>query len=473
MKTRSRESYPFPFFGQGSARADELAPLVVFGAKVPHAQMARLAARAPDSLQHGVRIGARWLWLQSDERYVIGDKAYKAVAAALERWILEVHREHPVALFFVPSEQGGGIRHGPWHDWSVAHYDDRVRALMTELRAGGDGEHAEWISRNFFAAGAMPTAHEVQQLADADPPDELGARHKRCVLIIRLLRRDGRKVLAHIGAFAELTFWACAATNEYLDNPEGFPAYVQQLLHACEDAHSPSELQELIVDVATRMLRNELPLAVALAFPAKSAPGAPTAPAVVAAQNLLIAYFQSGGPATPAAITNLLFTLGEPGCFDAARHGALLEKMLAVAEHDHALLDASLVENLIRALNNSGRGAESLRWIAIAEARKLDLGPEPYLNMTWGAYLSQDTDAMARAAAHIECLAEGDRVMSLAAAGVFDNTAALYVALGNKQRALECIALCKKHRYPAFAKMPQMSEYASLKDDPEFKRIFK
>ena len=65
---------------------------------------------------------------------------------------------------------------------------------------------------------------------------------------------------------------------------------------------------------------------------------------------------------------------------------------------------AAVLENVTRVLNNSGRGAESLPWIAMAEAHRVDLAPEPYLNMTWGALLSRTTDVMARATAHIERL---------------------------------------------------------------------
>jgi len=472
-KKDARRSYPFLFVGQGSARADELAPLVVFRSKVPRSASVRLAARAPAVLQRGVEIGSRWLRLHSDERYVAGDAAYRTVAAALERWILEVHQERAVALFFVPSEQAGSSKHGAWHAWSVARFDDLGRAVITQLRTDGEHDHAQWILRNFLASGAMPDAHDVRQFAVAEPLDDLGARNRRCVQIIRLMKRDGRKALDAVGPLAELAFWACAATSEYLTNPEAFPAHLQRLLRACKNIRPPRALQGLLSDTAARMLCNELPLAVAIAFPPKRARERPTAPTIAAAQKLLLAYFRSDAPRTRVAIGNLLFTFGEPGRFAVARHARLLEEILTAMKRDRALLDSDLIENVIRVLNNSGRGAEALSWIERAEAFGVDLGPEAYLNMTCGASLSRDAGTMAKAAAHIERMKKGNRARSLAAAGVFDNTAGLHVLLGNKPKAIEYIALCKKHGYAAFAQMPKMPEYASLEHDPGFKRLFR
>ncbi len=50
--------------------------------------------------------------------------------------------------------------------------------------------------------------------------------------------------------------------------------------------------------------------------------------------------------------------------------------------------------------------------------------------------------------------------------------ASRYVVLGAKQKALAYVALCKEHGYENFDEMPEMDDFAAIKDDPDFKKLF-
>ena len=96
-----------------------------------------------------------------------------------------------------------------------------------------------------------------------------------------------------------------------------------------------------------------------------------------------------------------------------------------------------------------------------------------YVGLTFGAYGSQDPTLMRRAVAHIERVMTTNQGLLVQNPAVFDNTAGLYVALGDKPKALEYVRLCKEHDYENFAAMPTMPDYAPIKDDPDFKKLFR
>ncbi len=279
--------HPFPYFGQGSALADELSPLVVFVSEVPAAELARVAATAPAPVRDSIQTGPRWLQLKGSDHYLADarrwvrdanlsgarsdDKAFTAIAEALERWILELHQTHPVALFFVDSMEEGSSTSGAWHAWSIEHYGDLVRPVVARLRADGARDHASWIATNFLKFGAVPGAEDLRAMADDDGPATIGNINRRCISIMHLTRTQGDGVLAELGPYAELGYWACAAVPELVSDPARFPAHLAALAQACPGKH-PDVLQQLLVDAATRLVADGFPLIVTLEhFPGRKA----------------------------------------------------------------------------------------------------------------------------------------------------------------------------------------------------------
>lgn len=92
--------------------------------------------------------------------------------------------------------------------------------------------------------------------------------------------------------------------------------------------------------------------------------------------------------------------------------------------------------------------------------------------MTFGAFTTHDPVLMQRAVEHVERAMIKKPAVLAQDPGLFDNTAGLYLQLGNKSKTLEYVKLCKEHNYVSFADMPTMSDYAAIKDDPDFLALF-
>lgn len=193
---------------------------------------------------------------------------------------------------------------------------------------------------------------------------------------------------------------------------------------------------------------------------------------VAGAQKLLLDYLRDGGLKTHDVLGNLFFTLGRLP-LPAAEHTALVDETLAAMAKKPELMRAALIENMCVVLNNLGRGAESLELCERAMADDVLLDGNCYIGFTYGAYASQDRAVMRRAIEHVERRMAENPEMLHESPAVFDNTAGIYVALGDVPKALEYVRLCKKYKYENFKAMPSMPEYASIKNDPEFKKLFR
>ena len=80
---------------------------------------------------------------------------------------------------------------------------------------------------------------------------------------------------------------------------------------------------------------------------------------------------------------------------------------------------------------------------------------------------------MERVASRVDQVRQEDIDELVESLATFDNLASMYVALGDKAKALRYVALCKEHDYENFGQMPAMDDYAAIKDDPDFKKLFR
>lgn len=276
--------YPFAYFGQGSARPirdkDGLVALVVFARPVSEAVAKAVAASAPSPIRCVVKAGKRWLWLESSDRLVADVKAWARASGmslasrsaalthldvALTSWICGVHASHPVGLFMVGSDG----RHGPWHAYSVGRYAELVRPLVDALRRDGEGAHADWIARSFLRASASMQAADLRGLAESDPNGQVGDIAKRCLLALPRVDAAGPTVLADAGPYAELGFWACASVHEYVPDLAAHAEHLIALARACPTKRRGA-VPQLLVRAAVSMMRDELPMLVRVARPARS-----------------------------------------------------------------------------------------------------------------------------------------------------------------------------------------------------------
>lgn len=189
------------------------------------------------------------------------------------------------------------------------------------------------------------------------------------------------------------------------------------------------------------------------------------------AQKLLL-KFLAKNPKTPKVLTNLFFTLQHKP-IAAAELTKLFDETIADMTKTPDLITPDLVGNMAIVLNNHGRGADSVKIFELAlEHKKWPHNP-CYVGMTYGAFQSNDPVLMKRAVEHVErAMAKKPHVLARDPA-VFDNTAGLFVKLGDKQKALACIQICKELNYVNFDAMPTMDDYASIKDDPDFIALFR
>jgi hypothetical protein len=185
----------------------------------------------------------------------------------------------------------------------------------------------------------------------------------------------------------------------------------------------------------------------------------------------IISKFLAKNPKSPKVLTNLFFTLQHHN-IAAAELTKLFDETIADMAKTPDLITPELVGNMAIVLNNHGRGADSVKIFELAmEHEKWPHAP-CYVGMTYGAFASGDTTLMQRAVDHVERALNKKPHVLAQDPSVFDNTAACFVKLGNKQMALNCIKICKDLEYVNFADMPNMPDYASIKDDPEFKALF-
>lgn len=192
---------------------------------------------------------------------------------------------------------------------------------------------------------------------------------------------------------------------------------------------------------------------------------------VAGAQKLLFKFLEKN-PKSPKVLTNLFFTLQSQAIAPAALT-KVFDETIAEMVKTPDLITPELVGNMAIVLNNHGRGADSVKIFELAVENKKWPHAPCYVGMTYGAFQSNDKMLMQRAVEHVE-RAMGKKPHVLAQdPAVFDNTAGLFVKLGDKQKALACIQICKELNYVNFAAMPTMDDYASIKDDPDFIALFR
>jgi hypothetical protein len=193
---------------------------------------------------------------------------------------------------------------------------------------------------------------------------------------------------------------------------------------------------------------------------------------VAGAQATLLAYHASAEEKSQAVFANLLYTLTLHQGMGAAETGALLDEGIALVDSVGDDLEPALLENLCIVLNNAGRFADTVRACELALDNDAYLNGAVFTGYTYGALRTKDKAVMKRVVDRVEEVMEDDLDELTDSLATFDNVASMYVVLGNKPKALTYVALCKEHGYENFDQMPEMEDFAAIKDDPEFKKLF-
>jgi hypothetical protein len=191
------------------------------------------------------------------------------------------------------------------------------------------------------------------------------------------------------------------------------------------------------------------------------------------AQKALIAYHSQAAEKSQVVFANLLYTLSRHQGMTPAETVALLDEGIALVEGVGDDLEPALLENLCIVLNNAERFRDTLRACESALANDAYVNAGAFTGYTYAALRSKDRALMERVVARVEQVKEEDIDDLTDSLGTFDNMASMYVALGNKRKALEYVALCKEHGYENYDEMPSMDDYAAIKDDPEYKKLFR
>jgi hypothetical protein len=190
------------------------------------------------------------------------------------------------------------------------------------------------------------------------------------------------------------------------------------------------------------------------------------------AQATLLAYHSSAEEKSQAVFANLLYTLTRHQGMPADAIRALLDEGIAIVEGVGDDLEPALLENLCMVLNSAERFADTVRACEVALNNEAYVNGAAFTGFTYAALRTKDKAIMMRVAGCTEGVMEDDMDELTDSLATFDNMASMYVALGNKQKALEYVALCKEHGYENFDEMPEMDDFAPIKDDPDFKKLF-
>jgi hypothetical protein len=150
----------------------------------------------------------------------------------------------------------------------------------------------------------------------------------------------------------------------------------------------------------------------------------------------------------------------------------VFDSMLRALRADKTLFDDDVMESFTYLLNNNGRVKDSFDIFVHAHSVGAELNGGGYMNMTYAAYQSPDNAVKQRALEIVEEVFAKNAELITESPGIFDNCAGLSLQLGKREQAFAYVQKCKDFDYESFKAMPKMPEYAAVKDDPEFKKIF-
>ena len=287
------QRYPFPYFGEGSARPirakDGLLSLVVFASPITPATAKTIAATAPKAMQAFVENGQRWMSFETT--------GAPPSAKAMTAWIEGVHRAHPVSLFFVGSDG----KRGAWHADTVARFGERVRPVVEALRQEGASDHADWILRSFLSEGAPTSFEDVRALAEDDPPEHVGDIGARYRLARPLVDALGPSSLAALGPYGELGFWASAPIAGLVPDPRAHARHLVALADACPKKRWRAV--QLLLVLAARRMAHDVDAMLVIAQRAAS-----TSPLTIGMLEMLVDDARkAGGAARAIAIAEPFF----------------------------------------------------------------------------------------------------------------------------------------------------------------------
>ena len=191
------------------------------------------------------------------------------------------------------------------------------------------------------------------------------------------------------------------------------------------------------------------------------------------AQKFLAEYLDGGGKPTPNILTNLLYALSPEISLPPKTAKKLIDLAFELARTDAAFLSCTFLENLCAVLNNVGRGPDSVQITEYALAEDLELSVGCYTGMTYGAWISKDKALMQRAADHVDRILEEDEDSLGEMPTLFDNMGTLHLHLGNVDKALAYLRLCKQYEYAKFKDLETSPDFAALVGNAEFHALFK
>lgn len=189
------------------------------------------------------------------------------------------------------------------------------------------------------------------------------------------------------------------------------------------------------------------------------------------ALKLINTFLEQGGKRSVKILTNLFYCYQLCPLPPKPDMDALVKDTDTLIRDDSAYRDIGLLENFLCLISSHGYLNATVDLIDFLDS-KMTLSASCWVNYTYAAY-SMDQATQEKVIEKMDAMAQkkesflGDGVL------MFGNTASIHCKLGNEEKALSYLKLCKKYNHPRFPTFPTDEDYKILWDKPEFKKLFR
>ncbi len=187
------------------------------------------------------------------------------------------------------------------------------------------------------------------------------------------------------------------------------------------------------------------------------------------AKEILEKYLEQGGEKTPNILVNLIYVWRNQ-IPDKSVLDKYLVEITELIKGNSSYQADNLLENFLGLTSSQGYNKETIELGDYLFEKNGNIPPNCWVNYTYAAFFMEEYHQ--KVVTKMDSLLPelenhlGKNPMS------FANLACIYVKLKNKDRAINYLKLCKKHKHPAFSTFITDEDFKPLWKDAEFLKLF-